>query len=53
VHGFLPSLKLQPVADSVLPDAPVAAVISSGYQPVEPGAPTGGGGGQPPSQCPV
>jgi LCP family protein required for cell wall assembly len=53
VHGFLPSLKLQPVADSVLPDAPVAAVISSGYQPAEPGAPTGGGGGQPPSQCPV
>jgi LCP family protein required for cell wall assembly len=53
VHGFLPSLKLQPVADSVLPDAPVAAVISSGYQPAQPGAPTGGNGGQPPSQCPA
>jgi hypothetical protein len=54
VHSYLPSLQLQPVADSVLPDAPIAAVISSGYHPAEPGASTGGGGGgQPASQCPA
>jgi LCP family protein required for cell wall assembly len=45
VAGYLPSLKLVSVADSALPDSPVAAVISSGYQPAEPGASTGGGGG--------
>jgi hypothetical protein len=56
VSGYLPSLKLVPVADSALPDSPVAAVISSGYQPAEPGASSGGGGGgggSPTGQCPA
>jgi hypothetical protein len=45
VSGYLPSLKLQAVPDSALPGSPVAAVISSGYQPSQPGASGGGGGG--------
>jgi hypothetical protein len=54
VSGYLPSLKLVPVADSALPDSPVAAVISSGYQPAEPGqSGGGGGGGAPAGQCPA
>jgi LCP family protein required for cell wall assembly len=56
VSGYLPSLKLVPVADSALPDSPVAAVISPGYQPAEPGASSGGGGGGGGSttgQCPA
>jgi LCP family protein required for cell wall assembly len=56
VSQYLPGLPMQRVADSALPDAPVAAVISSGYHPEEPGAATGGGGGgggQPASACPT
>jgi hypothetical protein len=56
VSGYLPNLKLVAVPDSALPDSPVAAVISSGYQPAEPGASSGvggGGGGAPVAQCPA
>jgi LCP family protein required for cell wall assembly len=57
VSGYLPNLKLVAVPDSALPDSPVAAVISSGYQPAEPGASSGGGGGggggAPAAQCPA
>jgi LCP family protein required for cell wall assembly len=56
VAGYLPNLKLVAVPDTALPDAPVAAVISSGYQPAEPGTQTGGGGGgggASAAQCPA
>jgi LCP family protein required for cell wall assembly len=55
VSGYLPGLKLVPVADSALPDSPVAAVISSSYQPAEPGQSGGGGGGggSTAAQCPA
>ncbi len=56
VSGYLPSLKLVPVADSALPDSPVAAVISPSYKPAEPGQSGGGGGGgggTPAGQCPA
>jgi LCP family protein required for cell wall assembly len=44
VQSYLPSLKLEPVADSALPSSPVAAVISSRYDPSAPSGSTGGGG---------
>jgi LCP family protein required for cell wall assembly len=56
VAGYLPNLKLVAVPDSALPDAPVAAVISSGYQPAQPGTSSGGGGGgggTAAAQCPA
>jgi LCP family protein required for cell wall assembly len=57
VSGYLPNLKLVAVADSALPDSPVAAVISPSYKPAEPGQSAGGGGsgggGAPAAQCPA